>query len=257
MPKPLVVVPDLEAELDALYALAPADFVDARDDLAQRLKQAGRTDAAGQVKGLRKPTVPVWAVNQLARARPREIQALLAAGARLRSAQERALAGGGDELRAATGEERAALRVLTQQADALLSAEGHGTGAATLERVASTLRAAATDPAGRDLLPAGRLTKELSGSGFGALAGMKIPASARRSTAKEAERGPTPAQRQATLRRLRDKSRRLDAEAKEAERSARSAEAAAAKARRKADQAAVAAEAARAALEEAEGATRP
>ncbi|HEX6664351.1 MAG TPA: hypothetical protein VF025_11805, partial [Gaiellaceae bacterium] len=162
MPKPLAVVPDLEAELDGLYALAPADFVDARDDLARRLKQAGQSDAAGQVKGLRKPTVPVWVVNTLARTQPHEIQTLLAAGARLRTAQERALAGGTDELRAATAEERAALGVLTRQADVLLSAEGHGTGAATLERVATTLRAAARDPAGRDLLTAGRLTEELA-----------------------------------------------------------------------------------------------
>ncbi len=257
MPKPLAVVPDLEAELDVLYALAPADFVDARDDLARRLKQAGQSDAAGQVKGLRKPTVPVWTVNTLARTQPREIQTLLAAGARLRTAQERALAGGTDELRAATAEERAALGVLTRHADALLSAEGRGTGAAALERVASTLRAAATDPAARDLLAAGRLTKELTSSGFGALAAMKIPAtSARRSAAKKAEPGPTPAQRRAKLQKLRDKARKLDAEAKEAERAARSAEAAAAKARRTVETAVAAAEAARTAVEEAEGATR-
>ncbi|HEY6068148.1 MAG TPA: hypothetical protein VIU81_05580 [Gaiellaceae bacterium] len=258
MPKPLAVVPDLEAELDVLYALAPPDFVDARDDLARRLKQAGQSDAAVQVKGLRKPTVPVWAVNQLARARPREIRTLLEAGARLRTAQERALAGGTDELRAATAEERAALAVLTRHADALLSAEGRGTSAAALERVASTLRAAARDPAGRDLLEAGRLTEELTPSGFGALAGMKIPAtSARRPAAKKAEPGPTAAQRRAKLRKLREKARKLDAEAKKAERAARSAEAAAAKARRTAETAVAAAEAARAAVEEAEGPTRP
>jgi G:T/U-mismatch repair DNA glycosylase len=219
--------------------------------------RAGQSDAAGQVKGLRKPTVPVWTVNTLACTQRREIQTLLAAGARLRTAQERALAGGTDELRAATAEERAALGVLTRHADALLSAEGRGTGAAALERVASTLRAAATDPAARDLLAAGRLTEELTSSGFGALAGMKIPAtSARRSAAKKAEPGPTPAQRRAKLEKLRDKARKLDAEAKEAERAARSAEAGAAKARRTAETAVAAAEAARAAVEEAEGATR-
>ena len=252
MPKPLAVVPDVEAELDALYALAPAEFVDARNDLARRLKQAGRADAAAQVKALRKPTVPVWVVNQLARSQPGELEALLAAAERLRAAQEKALTGGADELRDATAAERSALRGLTQHANALLVAEGHGAGAATLERVASTLRAAATDPAARDRLAAGRIDEELAAGGFGALAGMKIPQGPpRRRTGTKTEGRPTPAQRQVVLRRLRDKARKLEAEAKAAERAARSAEAAAAGARRTADEAAAAAERARAAVEEA------
>jgi hypothetical protein len=251
--KPLAVVPDLEAELDGLYALAPAEFVDARDGLARRLKQAGQADAASQVKALRKPTVPVWVVNQLARRQPGEMKALLAAAERLRAAQEKALTGGSDELRDATAEQRSALRGLTQHANALLEAEGHGAGAATLERVASTLRAAATDPAGRDQLAAGRIGEELAAGGFGALAGMKIPqAPPRRRTGKETDRGPTPAQRQAALRKLQDKARKLEAEAKAAERAARSAEAAAAGARRTAEKAAAAAERARDAVGQAE-----
>jgi hypothetical protein len=253
VPKPLAVVPDLESELDALYAVVPAEFVDARNDLARRLKQAGQADAADEVKALRKPTVPVWVVNQLARSHPHEMEALLQAGERLRAAQEKALTGEADELRLATAEERSALRGLTQHASALLEAEGHGAGAATLERVASTLRGAATDPAGRGLLAAGRIGEEISAGGFGAFAGMKIPpAPARRRSGGKAKRGPSPAQRQATLRKLRDKARKLEAEAKEAERAARSAEAAAADARRSAEKAAAAADRARAGVEEAE-----
>lgn len=256
MPKPLAVVPDVEAELDGLYALVPAEFVDARNDLARRLKQAGQADAAAEVKALRKPTIPVWVVNQLARRQPGEMKALLAAAERLRAAQERALTGEADELRDATADERSALRSLTQHASALLAAEGHGAEAATLERVASTLRAAATDPAGRERLAAGTIAEELAAGGFGALAGMKIPqAPPRRGTGRKTRRGPTPAQRQATLRKLQDKARKLEAEATAAERAARSAEAAAADARRTAEKAAAAAERARAAVEGAEGET--
>lgn len=258
MPKPLAVVPDLEEELDGLYETAPADFISVRNDLARRLKQAGQAEAAELVQGLRKPTVPVWVVNQLARRRQKEMRALLAAGEKMRAAQEQALAGETQVLRQATAEERTALRALTERAHELLTAEGHGSAAATLERIASTLRAAATDPAGREQLAAGRLGEELSAAGFGALVGMKIPAPSKRSRRQEpARRASTRAQEQAQIRKLRDRARNLTEEAATAEREARSAEAAAASARRKAEKAAAAAERARASLEDADRATRP
>jgi len=78
---------ELEAELDDLYAALPESFIRARNDLTQRLKQAGQIDGAARVKQLRKPTVPVWAVNQLAGALSDEVRALLEAGERLRVAQ--------------------------------------------------------------------------------------------------------------------------------------------------------------------------
>jgi hypothetical protein len=50
VPKPLAVVPELEKELDNLYAAPPADFTRTRNDLAQRLKQAGQVEDAAAVK---------------------------------------------------------------------------------------------------------------------------------------------------------------------------------------------------------------
>ena len=41
MTRPLAAVPDLEQELDGLYALPLEEFTKARNDLAARLKQAG------------------------------------------------------------------------------------------------------------------------------------------------------------------------------------------------------------------------
>jgi hypothetical protein len=260
--KQLAVVPDLESELDRLFELPPGEFTTARNDLARRLKQAGQNAISARVRELRKPTVPVWAVNQLARRNPKDLEALLEAVERLRSAQEDAL-GGGDaqELRSATSAERDALRGLTHIAHELLADEGHKPTAAVLERIASILRAAALDPDGRELLAAGRLTEELESAGFGAFAGMKLPAGSppKRKPApkrkQEPERtGAAVERRRRTerLRKLRDRARKLAAEAAEASRQADRAETAAERARRKADRARTSAEEARGELEAAE-----
>jgi hypothetical protein len=253
--KPLAVVPDLEAELDDLYGLQPAEFTSARNDLAQRLKRAGQAEPAARVQAIRKPTVPIWAINQLARQAPKEIEALLSAGEELRSAQETALGGGDPKgLRDATSAERNALRALTQRAQALLADAGHSPSAAVIERIASTLRSAAVDPDGRELLAAGRLGEELESAGFGAFTGMKVSprprkprqAAGKRTGAAEERR------RKERLRKLRERARKLAASAAEARRAAERAESEAARERRNADRAAAAAEQARAELEAAE-----
>jgi hypothetical protein len=249
MPKPLAVVPKLEAELDTLFGLAPAEFTAARNDLVKRLKAAGQSEAAADVGALRKPTVPVWAVNQLAREEPKAVAALLSAGGKLRSAQEAALGGNeeGDLVRQATAAEREALRALIQRARQLLANADMAASASVLERVSSTLRAAATDPAAGELVARGRLDEELDPAGFGALAGMK--ASPRRRPAPK-RKEPTAAERREAERRrkLEERLAELDAKARDAEKAARAAESAAETERRKADRAAEAAERARADL---------
>src|SRR5256885_1710261 len=55
---------------DELYGLPLRDFTKARDDHARRLRKEGRREVADAVKALRKPTLPAWALNQLARRRP-------------------------------------------------------------------------------------------------------------------------------------------------------------------------------------------
>jgi hypothetical protein len=255
MPKPLAVVPDLEGELDALFGLPPAEFTAARNDLVKRLKAAGQADAGAEVGALRKPTVPVWAVNQLARDDPTGVGALLSAGEQLRSAQEAALGGAeeGDLVRHATLAERDALRTLTQRARRLLADADMAAGASVLERVSSTLRAAAIDPAAGELVARGRLDEELDPAGFEALAGMKASPRRRQAASpkpKPKPKEPTVAERRRAERRrkLEDRVAELDGQAREAERAARTAEAAAEAERRKADRAAEAAERARADL---------
>jgi len=223
VPKPLAVVPELEAELDNLYAAPPTDFTRARNDLAQRLKQAGQVEAAAGVKQLRKPTVPLWAVNQLARRHPDDVRALLDAGERLRVAQQAALRGESQELRTATAEEREILHGLTQRGAELLREAGHS---ADTKRIADTLRAAAVDESGRELLQRGRLSEELEASGFGGFAGMEIPS--RSKPEEKPAKAPSPAvqrRREEQLRKLRERVATARREATKAERAAARAEA--------------------------------
>jgi hypothetical protein len=232
MPKPLAVVPELETELDALYALPPAEFTAARNDLARRLKQAGQEEPAARIKSLRKPTAPLWAVNQLARRNPEGIGRLLAVAEQLRKAQQNALGGGESAaLRAATADERKIVRELTQEGDELLRESGHG---AAGDRIAATLRAAAFTPGQRELLRQGRLSEELESSGFDALAGMEIPrASTRPRAPSQAERR----RREERERKLRDQAAKMRREAAQAAREVREAEIALERARKKSNRA--------------------
>jgi hypothetical protein len=160
-------------------------------------------------------------VNQLARRHPDDVRALLDAGESLRVAQQAALRGESQELRAATAEERRILHSLTQRAAELLRETGHS---ADTKRIADTLRAAAVDESGRELLQRGRLSEELEASGFGGFAGMEIP-----SRSKPEEKPPSPAaqrRREEQRRKLGERVTKAKSDATKAERAVARAEAA-------------------------------
>ena len=71
------------------------------------------------MQALAKPTVAAWTVNQLARRDAAAVETLLSAGETLRSVQGRLLGGedASDALRDATGQEREAVRGLTDSAE--------------------------------------------------------------------------------------------------------------------------------------------
>src|SRR5438128_685335 len=100
----LAVVPELESELDRLYGLPLDEFTAARNELVTRLRKAGQGDAAESVRAFRKPSVAVWAVNQLARRHADDVHELVTAGEQLRNAQATAMRGEGA---AAEAEEKA------------------------------------------------------------------------------------------------------------------------------------------------------
>ena len=243
-----------ELELDDLYGLPLEEFTAARNELARRLKQQGDPDAE-EVRRLAKPTLAVWAINQLARREPLAVRRLLAAGADLRKAQASALHGqGAAEMSRAQREERAAVRALAERARGLLAETGRPATDATLERISTTLSAAAIDDAGRETLKAGRLAAELSPAGFDVLAGIPIPDAIPRPDALDAaaERRRRKQEEERRRREQRDRVRELEGEARKADRAAKRAEADAARLRQVADAARAAADEAAAVLRELE-----
>jgi hypothetical protein len=245
--RPLAAVPDLEQELDGLYALPLEEFTKARNDLAARLKKAHQTEAADLVRSLKKPSVVAAAANRLAREEPHQVVALLDAGERLRDAQQRALSGAAkpEEVGEAAALERDALRALLASGRRLL---GERSSPALLDRLGQTLRAAAVDDAGRALLERGRLTEELSAVGFGPLEAVKP---ARRRSGDEVGRA---ARERVSA--LRAEARTLSNEARAAAEAAEQAQQAAELLAQEAEQKRVEAERAAAELAEAEAALR-
>jgi hypothetical protein len=227
-------------EIDRLFELPLDEFTAERNALAKRLKQEGDAEAAEQVRGLAKPSVAAWAVNQLARREPDALRSLLNVAARLRSAQERSLQGerAADELRAAQAEERTVIRELTQRAGELLREGGRPASGATLERVSSILRAAAvSDPA---TLREGRLSGDVGVSGFDAFAGLELPKSGRGGAAA-ARKGDDLAERRRAKREAEQRRKKLEKEVRQLTARAEAAEREAEKARDAADAAEAAA----------------
>jgi hypothetical protein len=164
---------DLEHELDRLYGLPLDDFTRERDKLARELRGEKRAEDADSVKALRKPPVPVWAANQLARRNRRDVDLLLDAGHRLRESQRGLLAGEDPEVFSqARATQREALRKLRRTAEDLLEQERGSAPEGTIDRVVKTAEIASVSDEGRELLARGRLTEEGELSGFDALAAM-------------------------------------------------------------------------------------
>lgn len=227
---------------DELYALSLDEFTAARDKLAATLKKED-AETAAHVKSLRKPSVAAWAVNQLARRHPDDIAQLLALREQMDDAD-------GARLRSLGENRRRLLAGLVKKATRVLQDGGHGASAATLEKVTQTLQAGATDEE-VELLRTGRLTRELSPSGFAGFAFSPAPAEdGSPAASKKIERA------QAKAEELAEAADEKEAEASELEKAAeiarKHAEAAARQAevaRRNADRARERAEAAAAKLE--------
>jgi hypothetical protein len=161
-----------DSEIDALFRLPLNEFTAARNALAAKLKKAGRADDSAQVKGLPKPPVSAWAVNQLYWKHRDLFERLLAAGDRLRSAQASQLRGKGGELREPLEARRVALSELSQDAGALLREAGHTPSPDLMRRITTTLEALATYGSQQATPAAGRLTDDIDPPGFEALASL-------------------------------------------------------------------------------------
>jgi hypothetical protein len=156
-----------EARIDELFRLPPDEFTPARDRLAGELTEAGDREGAKAVRALRRPTTAAWAVNAAVRRKPDLVRALLDTVTRLRTAQRRAASGlAAGDFREATAERRRLVRLLTDEAQAVLTEAGRSSDA-HVSAAGRTFEAAASEEAAARAVRAGRLSKELAlGSGF-------------------------------------------------------------------------------------------
>jgi hypothetical protein len=235
---------DLEAELDRLYAADLDAFVTERARLVRELRGEGRKAEAAAVQERRKPSLPAWVVNQLARRHRKDIDLLLDAGHRLAGAQEALLGGDAAAFDEARSREQASLRRLRHAAEGIL---GERASPAMLERVVSTLRAASLSPDARAELARGRLTGEVSPPGFEMFAAgaPTRPAKARRAppserssrsgATKSAGRREAVTRAEGEVRRAKEQHAALAGQLREAERAVRAARKSLASAERDAD----------------------
>ena len=157
---------DLESELDRLYQVPAAAFVNERNALAKALRQSGDKAAAEEIARLGRPTPVAWAVNQLHYCAPDALGALKEAGAALRQAQEESFEA--DDFAARRRGHQAVLRGATQRAMELAEEGGLKPNAAFQRRLESTLNllgAAVEEVSPRP----GRMSAELEAMGFDAL----------------------------------------------------------------------------------------
>jgi hypothetical protein len=180
-----------EDRIDALYVEAPEGFIAGRDELVRELKASGDREGAERVRKLRRPTVAAWAVNQLARTHPRDLQELLGAGTDLRAAHSRAASGRRAQLQELVVRRRRLIARLVERAGELLEEAGHP-GGTRLDAVGDTLLAATVDEDAAAAVREGRLDRELAPpSGFGEatpFAGAVAPEESRREDPAEARR---------------------------------------------------------------------
>ena len=205
-----------EKAIDALYQLPLDQFTARRNELAKELKTAGDETGAGSVGKLRKPTLPAWAVNQLAHREKKLIKDLFAASDALRKAHSAS----GDALRDATRARNGLISRLVDRAATILEEAGHSPGRAQLDKVTASLQASA-DEEFRDELAHGHLVAELQPTGFGGLADWEaLPKPEVRKARREAEdlvaRAESAEERAVALRENADRARRKAEESEEA-----------------------------------------
>jgi DNA repair exonuclease SbcCD ATPase subunit len=176
-------------EVAELYGLPLDEFTARRNAVARELRKGGDKDRAADVAKLKRPTVGAWAVNQLARQHRKDMDLLLDAGHRLRTGQVQAVASGDQsQFEQARRDHERAIRKLVTDAREILA---KGRGAATEQALASierTLRYASIDDEHRPALASGTLTTEVEAPGFGAFAGMALPAQPAAKPKREAAR---------------------------------------------------------------------
>src|SRR6185436_16215755 len=134
----------VETGLDHLFALPLNQFTPARNALVTKLKKAGQAEDAERIRGLSRPPVSAWVVNQLYWRHRKAFDALLTTGERFAAAQAAQLAGTAVDIRGPLDARRQALSALTRLAAAVLNDSGHSLTPDTMRRITTTLEALGT-----------------------------------------------------------------------------------------------------------------
>lgn len=170
----------LNRRIDPLYQLPLSEFTPARNALARELAGA----EAAEVKSLRKPTAPAWAVNQLYW---NDRDAFLRIEEAVEGLRDAMLARSGDrsrDLAAASDRHRKAVQEALRRTVEILEISGHSLSSNAQAEVLGILRAIPGDE------PRGRMTRAPEPRGFDILgdAGSPEPRRKGRNDRKEAER---------------------------------------------------------------------
>lgn len=169
-----MLIVDVTGRVSRLYQDDPREFVVARNLLARDLVRAGQRDLAARIRTLARPQTSAWLVNQLYWHERAEYDALLAAGAAMRDAQQARLSGGRDAgFVRAMAERDAIVARLAAQAERLAAAGGVTVTADTRQRVRTTLEAIALRSGDPQLLH-GQLAEDVPLPGLQALAGLVL-----------------------------------------------------------------------------------
>ena len=152
----------LQDAVDQLYSGSMAEFTAQRKVLAAEARKAGDRETAGQIAGLRKPTLSADTLNRLVRAAPGEVGELMDLGAELRAA-EKALDGAA--LRELSTRRRHLVGELTSLAFDIT--DQTAPSPSVRDEVAATLNAALADEQVADRLLSGALVTQARWDGFG------------------------------------------------------------------------------------------
>jgi len=184
----------LEDAADLLYGVGREEFIGYRDALVKQVRQAGDRELAGEIAGLRKPSVAAWVANRLAREFPDEIGALEELGSSLRDAQDKLE---GDALRQLSRQRHGLINALVERGRRIAREEAVRLGDPAVRELERTIGAALADPVAARALAGGQLAGGMeAGPGLGeggVSAALGGPASGARS-ARPAHPG-RPAQR--------------------------------------------------------------
>ena len=163
---------DVNRHIEELFAAPLKEFTSARNAKVAALNAAGHGAEAKLLERLGKPTVSLWAVNQLARLAPKQVSHFVDLVQQARRNQLRDPRAAAEAMQA----QRAELTTLSKLAAQAMTKAAYRASSAALGRISNTLLAAAVDRHLAEDLQHGRLSAELPAPGFEVLAGVSAGA---------------------------------------------------------------------------------